>query len=149
MAAPQAHPIASSATGQDPAQAMTDGVQQLAINENKEKAGNAKQGAKKEKKVKNAEKGGEDGSKAPLEFTPTPSFFAERMELFDRLKKEQEEEREKKERKEVEVTLPDGKKRKAVAWQTSPMEVAREISKSLSERIIISKVRNSVVMIAL
>jgi threonyl-tRNA synthetase len=62
------------------------------------------------------------------------------MALFDRLKKEQDEERANKERKEVEITLPDGKKRKAVAWQTSPMEVAREISKSLSERIVISKV---------
>jgi len=141
MADPAPHPVASSAAGQDPAQSLTDGVKQLDINE--KRAGNAKQqqqGGKKEKKVKSAEKGAEDSSKAPLEFTPTPEFFSERMALFDRLKKEQDEERANKERKEVEITLPDGKKRKAVAWQTSPMEVAREISKSLSERIVISKV---------
>lgn len=122
---------------------MTDGVEQLAINEQKSKAvGNAKQGGKKEKKAKAAaDKGDDGGSKAPLEFTPTPDFFAERMDLFNRLQKEQEEERAKKERKEVEVTLPDGKKRMATAWETKPMDIARDISKSLSERIIISKVR--------
>lgn len=139
MAAPALHPIASSAAGQDPAQALTDGVEQVAINT--QKAGNAKQGGKKEKKAKGADKDGEGGSKMPLEYTPTPDFFAERMTLFDRLQKEQDEERAKKERKEVEVTFPDGKKRNAIAWQTSPMEIAREISKSLSERIVISKVR--------
>jgi threonyl-tRNA synthetase len=140
MAAPGPHPVESSATGQNPAQSLTDGVEQISINENK--AENGKQASKKEKKAKGDKKGAdEDGSKAPLEFTPTPAFFSERMSLFDKLKREQDDEREKKERKEVEVTLPDGKKRKAVAWQTSPMDIAKEISKSLSERIIISKVR--------
>ena len=142
MAAPEPQPVASSAVGHDPAQSLTDGVAQVALNEQQSAGSKATQGgAKKDKKAKGAEKEADVSSKVPLEFTPTPAFFAERMALFDRLKKEQDEEREKKERKEVEVTLPDGKTRKAVAWQTSPMEVARDISKSLSERIVISKVR--------
>jgi threonyl-tRNA synthetase len=142
MAAPAPHPVGSTVSGQDPVQSMTDGVEQIAINGQSSKtAGNAKQGGKKEKKAKADNKGEDGGSKAPLEFTPTPGFFADRMKLFDRLQKEQDEKREKMERKEVEVTLPDGKKLKAIAWQTRPMDIAKDISKSLSERIIISKVR--------
>ena len=37
--------------------------------------------------------------------------------------------------------MPDGSERKAKSWETSPMDVAKEVSKSLSERIIIAKVR--------
>ena len=140
MAAPEPRPVASSAAGQDPAQSMTDSVQHMSLQEKKTKPEAGAKAPKKEKKAKAAEKEGEEGSKAPLEFTPTPQFFSDRMALFDRLKKEQDEERGKKERKQVDVTLPDGKKVQATAWQTSPMEIAREISKSLSERIIISKV---------
>lgn len=142
MAAPQPHPVASTVIGQDPAQSMTDATEQLSINEQngKKTATGGKQNPKKEKKPKAAEKDGEEGSKAPLEFTPTPPFFAERMALFDRLQKEQDEARSKMERRNIEITLPDGKKVKAMAWQTSPMDIAKDISKSLSERIVISKV---------
>lgn len=43
-------------------------------------------------------------------------------------------------REEIVVTLPDGSERKAKSWETSPMDVAKEVSKSLSERIVIAKV---------
>jgi threonyl-tRNA synthetase len=36
--------------------------------------------------------------------------------------------------------MPDGSERKAKSWETSPMDVAKEVSKSLSERIVIAKV---------
>jgi len=36
--------------------------------------------------------------------------------------------------------MPDGSGRKAKSWETSPMDVAKEVSKSLSERIVIAKV---------
>ena len=36
--------------------------------------------------------------------------------------------------------MPDGSERKAKSWETSPMDVARDVSKSLSERIVIAKV---------
>ena len=38
--------------------------------------------------------------------------------------------------------MPDGSERKAKSWETSPMDVAKEISKSLSERIVIAKVQS-------
>ena len=44
-------------------------------------------------------------------------------------------------RQEIQVTMPDGSIRKGVCWETSPMDVAKEVSKSLSERIVIAKVR--------
>ena len=43
-------------------------------------------------------------------------------------------------RDEITVTMPDGSERKAKCWETSPMDVAKEVSKSLSERIVIAKV---------
>lgn len=44
-------------------------------------------------------------------------------------------------REDITVTMPDGSERKAKSWETSPMDVAKEVSKSLSERVVIAKVR--------
>jgi threonyl-tRNA synthetase len=43
-------------------------------------------------------------------------------------------------REDIVITMPDGSERKGKSWQTSPMDVAKEVSKSLSERIVIAKV---------
>ena len=43
-------------------------------------------------------------------------------------------------REEITVTMPNGSERKAKSWETSPMDVAKDVSKSLSERIVIAKV---------
>lgn len=43
-------------------------------------------------------------------------------------------------REEIIITMPDGSERKGTSWETSPMDVAKEVSKSLSERIVIAKV---------
>lgn len=43
-------------------------------------------------------------------------------------------------RQEIEITMPDGSKRKGTSWETSPMDIAREISKGLADRIVIAKV---------
>lgn len=42
-------------------------------------------------------------------------------------------------REDITVTLQDGSERKAKSWETSPMDVAKQVSKSLSERIVIAK----------
>ena len=36
--------------------------------------------------------------------------------------------------------MPDGSERKAKSWETSPLDVAKDVSKSLSERVVIAKV---------
>jgi threonyl-tRNA synthetase len=47
-------------------------------------------------------------------------------------------------REEIEITMPDGNKRKGTSWETSPMDIAKEISKSLSEKVVIAKVGNAI-----
>ena len=50
-------------------------------------------------------------------------------------------------RQEISVTMPDGAVRKGTSWETSPMQIANEISKSLAERIVIAKVRQAIVVV--
>ncbi|CAN6634459.1 hypothetical protein TRVA0_014S02388 [Trichomonascus vanleenenianus] len=73
---------------------------------------------------------------------PKYAFIDERLEMFHELKKKYDAEIAAKERKPISVTLPDGSSPKieVIAWETSPMQIAHSISKSLSERIVISKV---------
>lgn len=40
--------------------------------------------------------------------------------------------------------MPDGSERIGTSWETSPMDIAKEVSKSLSERIVIAKVCDSI-----
>lgn len=43
-------------------------------------------------------------------------------------------------REEIVITMPDGSERQGKSWETSPMDIAKEVSKSLSERIVVAKV---------
>lgn len=43
-------------------------------------------------------------------------------------------------RQEISITLPDGSQRKGTSWETSPMDVAKQISQSLADRVVIAKV---------
>jgi threonyl-tRNA synthetase len=43
-------------------------------------------------------------------------------------------------RQDIQITLPDGSERKGTSWETSPMDVAKDLSKSLPEKIVIAKV---------
>ena len=43
-------------------------------------------------------------------------------------------------RQPIQVTMPDGTNRAGTSWETSPMDIAKEVSKSLSERVVIAKV---------
>lgn len=139
-------PVSAMATaGLDPVANLTDGAQQLAINQQQhqrtEKATNGAAPPKKDKKDRKVK----DGSAAPspsipVEMSPVPEYFAHRQALFDKLKAKQDAERAAKPRQEIFITLPDGSVRKGTAWKTTPLDVAKQISKSLSERIVISTV---------
>ncbi|KDQ50940.1 hypothetical protein JAAARDRAFT_41579 [Jaapia argillacea MUCL 33604] len=76
----------------------------------------------------------------PLELEPRPAFFDHRIQMFDKLKAEYDAWVKAQPRQEIAVTLPDGSERKGTSWETSPMDIAKELSKSLSERIVIAKV---------
>ena len=87
---------------------------------------------------------------------PPPDFFDHRIKIFEDLKAEYDALVRGscasiypvgrgslwlvKPRQEITITLPDGAERKGTSWETSPLDVAKEISKSLSERLVIAKV---------
>ncbi|KAI3485158.1 hypothetical protein L1887_51595 [Cichorium endivia] len=142
--APQ--PVASSAQAADPVQNLTDAAQNVDLNAKPQQPKQPKQQQqqqqqpKGEKKPKAKKEGADAGPKAPLEFSPKPAYFDHRIAMFEKLKAEQDAELAAKPRQPITVTMPDGSKREGTSFETSPMDIAKAISKSLSERIVISKV---------
>ncbi|KAJ1950786.1 threonyl-tRNA synthetase, partial [Linderina macrospora] len=43
-------------------------------------------------------------------------------------------------REKIAITLPDGSQREGTSWETTPMDIANSISKSLAKRLVIAKV---------
>ncbi|KAF8556608.1 threonyl-tRNA synthetase [Imleria badia] len=79
-------------------------------------------------------------SQYPLELQPPPDYIDQRIRLFERLRVEYDEFVKAQPREPITITLPDGSERKGTSWETSPLDVAKEVSKSLSERVVIAKV---------
>ncbi|XP_043499803.1 threonine--tRNA ligase 1, cytoplasmic isoform X1 [Polistes fuscatus] len=76
------------------------------------------------------------------ELNPWPEYIQERLVLWDKLKAEYDIEIEGKETQEITITLPDGKQVSGLSWRTTPYEIARNISQSLSDSVVIAKVNN-------
>lgn len=101
---------------------------------------------------------------------PPPEYLAHRIKMWDQLKAEQDEFYRSKHclnpnlipysrsahcatrlhatfkdqsRQEIQVTLSNGSKREGTSWETTPMDIARRISSSLAQRIVIAKGRLS------
>ncbi|KIY49829.1 tars protein [Fistulina hepatica ATCC 64428] len=87
-----------------------------------------------------AKKAKVDASAFPLEMQPKPGYIDHRIQMFEALKLEYDEFVKAQPREEITVTLPDGSTRSATSWESSPMDVARVISKSLAEKVVIAKV---------
>jgi len=83
---------------------------------------------------------GEVSASGPLELTPPPAFFASRNELFDKRKAERNAWVAEQPREAITVTLGNGSSKEGTSWETSPSQLAREISKSLFERTVIARV---------
>ncbi|KAN0136810.1 threonyl-tRNA synthetase [Lactarius tabidus] len=81
-------------------------------------------------------------SQYPLELQPPPDFFDHRIRIFEDLKAEYDDLVRVKPRQEITITLPDGAERKGTSWETSPLDVAKGISKSLAEKLVIAKVND-------
>jgi threonyl-tRNA synthetase len=86
------------------------------------------------------EKAPKEGAAQSLELNPPPEFFKSRNELFDKRKAEYDAWVAKQPREDIEIQMPDGGKRNGKTWETTPGAIAREISKSLFERTVISRV---------
>ncbi|CAE6372385.1 unnamed protein product [Rhizoctonia solani] len=92
---------------------------------------------KKEKKSKATD----SEPKASLELNPPPDFFDHRIQIYDKLKKEYDEfVAGTQPREPITITLPDGSTKEGKSWETYPMTIAAQLSKSLSERVVIAKV---------
>ncbi len=76
------------------------------------------------------------------ELSPPPDFIAERVALFDRLKKEREEWLAAQKSEPITITLPDGKEVAGESWKTTPYDVAMGISKGLADNAVVSRVDN-------
>ncbi|KAK4542418.1 hypothetical protein LTR36_006875 [Oleoguttula mirabilis] len=81
-----------------------------------------------------------DESKAPLELTPPPDFFATRNKIFDQRKAERDKWVAEQPREDIQVTLGNGSAKEGKSWEITPAAIAREISKSLFERTVIARV---------
>ncbi|KAF9913376.1 threonyl-tRNA synthetase [Lobosporangium transversale] len=111
-------------------------VEDLSLNASAAATSDKPQGKPKEKKAK---KPAAEGS-YPLEVTPAPEYIAHRIAMFDELKKKADEEDAAQPRVPITITMPDGSTREGTAWETSPMDIAKQIAKSLAERVVIAKV---------
>ncbi|KAJ1962086.1 threonyl-tRNA synthetase [Dipsacomyces acuminosporus] len=80
------------------------------------------------------------GGDAAASLTEPPEFIEHRNRIFDELYKKQQEEIAQKPREKIVITLPDGSEREATSWETTPMDIANSISKSLAKRLVIAKV---------
>lgn len=77
---------------------------------------------------------------ADLYLDPEAPFIEERIQFFEKLQKEYNEKISAQLREPIIVVLKDGTEMKATSWETSPMDVARQISKSFAEKQVISKI---------
>eukprot|EP00759_Apiculatamorpha_spiralis_P047434 PhF_6_TR43126/c1_g1_i1/m.65959/K01868/TARS, thrS; threonyl-tRNA synthetase len=94
----------------------------------------------KEKKEKPA-KAPTGGSGVKVSDLQAPEFWKDRREIFEKLYAAQCEEY-KRRAKDIKVTLLDGKVVPAVAWATTPVEIAKQLSNSLPDKVIVAKVND-------
>ncbi|KAF2717849.1 threonyl-tRNA synthetase-like protein [Polychaeton citri CBS 116435] len=84
-----------------------------------------------------ADAGGESRS---LELMPPADFIAKRDALFKKRQAEREEWVKQQPREKIEIEMPNGDKKEGTSWETTPGQIARDISKSLYERTVISEI---------
>ncbi|ORY32072.1 threonine-tRNA ligase [Naematelia encephala] len=129
------HPTTSISEPAAPAQDLTS-PSPAANGSKPPKEGKPKEGKVKEKKEKKS------GESEPLELSPPPEFFSERIKIYDEYKAKYDKWVSEQPREPITITLPDGKEIEGTSWETTPLSIAKGIATSLAERIIIAKVNN-------
>ncbi|WWD15705.1 threonine-tRNA ligase [Kwoniella shandongensis] len=135
------HPVSSTSEPARPAEGLepvTPGASATTVKPD----GAKKEGKEKKVKEKKDKKGAAGGANGPLELNPPPEFFAERIKIYDEYKAKYDKWVSEQPRDTITITFPDGKKVEGTAWETTPLQLARDISTSLADRIIIAKVNN-------
>ncbi|GBG71621.1 hypothetical protein CBR_g9037 [Chara braunii] len=67
-------------------------------------------------------------------------YYQHRIVMFERIQREQAEKRQKEGGQPIKVTMPDGAVKEAQKYLTTPMDIARAISKGLADNALIAKV---------
>jgi len=95
----------------------------------------------KEKKEGGGDKKGKKAAAAgsSTQLPPTPGWIADRIKVWDEYKKRWEEELKNIPDKPIKIKLPDGKEVDGVAWKTTPMDIAKNISRNLAKEIVVAK----------
>lgn len=73
---------------------------------------------------------------------PAPDYINTLLELWNKLKKQNDEELAQKPRIPIKVQLLDGKTIDGLTWQTTPLDIAKTLGQTLADSTVISKVNN-------
>lgn len=90
--------------------------------------------------LKESKKEKKQSKQASLYLNPEPKFINERNVFFEKLQQEYNEKVASMSPKPFNVILKDGSIKEAISWKTTPMDIAKDISKSFAEKQCISKV---------
>lgn len=82
---------------------------------------------------------GKGKNEVVLQSLPPPTFWEDRAALFDRLWEKQQAELVAK-KAPVKITLLNGKEMEAESFVTTPLDIAKKLSNSLAEKVIVAKV---------
>lgn len=78
-----------------------------------------------------------------LKFHANPEYLEERLKIWDELFQKQKERLAEFPKEPIKVTMPDGKEREATSFETSPMDIAKAISNSLANKVVVASVKYS------
>ncbi|GCE98803.1 threonyl-tRNA synthetase [Zygosaccharomyces mellis] len=87
-----------------------------------------------------AKKADKKSKQQSLYLEPQPRFIDERIQLFEELQKQYNDKVASMPRVPLKIVLRDGSIKEATAWETSPMDIAKAIAKSLPDKLCIAKV---------
>jgi len=115
------------------AENVADGVKKMDISDNQKKA------HKKDKKAAAAA----SSEKRPMEMDPPAPFLATRLDLWDKLKAEQDSWEAAQDHCPIKITLPDGAVKEGKAWETTPYDIACSISQGLADSTVVARVNGT------
>lgn len=76
-----------------------------------------------------------------LKFQSSPQFLEDRLKIWDELYAKQEEKLKEMPRETIKITLPDGSVKEGTSFETSPMDIAKELSNSLAKVVLVASVK--------
>jgi threonyl-tRNA synthetase len=76
-----------------------------------------------------------------FKLSQSPSFLKDRLNIFSFFAEQQKKAHEALERHEISIMLKDGKVIKGKSHETTPLEIAKKISKKLAENSIVARVK--------